>query len=147
MVLTGWMKNLLCYTTYQQNDGVHYLATVKLAYKELAASLYPKHALSQSLWHDSYLPVTTLHLRWLPNLEASRSYSYQKYLPACQKLTRGVRQCVLDSGGKHPHGCYCAAHLHAHDNHPYGKLEMYYLQTDNREYHLVVPLRTICLRP
>lgn len=76
------MKNL-CYTIYQQNDGFIYLAAVEFAYKEFIASL-PKVASK--------------------NWQLGEATSYQKYLPACQKLIRGICQLVLDSRGRLPSG-------------------------------------------
>lgn len=55
---------------------------------------------------------------------------YQKYLLACQKSIQRVCQLVLDSGGRHPNGWYCPAHLQVHSNHLYGKLGAYYLETE-----------------
>lgn len=58
---------------------------------------------------------------------------YQKYLLACQKSIQRVCQLVLDSGGRHPNGWYCPAHLQVHSNHLYGKLGAYYLETEITE--------------
>ena len=82
IVSTRWMN-----TIYQQNDGFYCLATVEFAYKELSATLYPNHALSQSLWQDSFTSLSPhCTLGSFQFWKFGEATITKNYLPACQKL-------------------------------------------------------------